>query len=117
METILLLINENSKHIMTLLLTLILGMLGAFANAMSVKDFKNGFHYKRILLSVGFVTPTVYILLMDLVDPKLQMLLTVLAGAFHEDAIPLLRGRFKLTSGIIKDQKEKDQKHKITPPP
>ena len=117
MESVWNLIANNSHHIVNLSLIIALGLIGAFANAFSAKNFKNGFYAGSIVLSVFFVSPTVYILLEGLVDYKFQILFTILSGAFHEDAFVLLRGRFNKSGQIINgrqirdnDKEKKDEK-------
>lgn len=114
MESLFDLIINNSKHLVNLSLVMALGLIGAFANALSVKDFKNGFYVWRIILSVFFVSPTVYILLDGLVDYKFQILLTILSGAFHEESFVLLRGRFNRSGQIINDMDKQRQPNKHT---
>lgn len=97
------LLETSHEHIMNLSLSMVLGLLGAFVNALTIKNFANGFQVGRIILSVCFVSPTVYILLAGFVDPKLQIGLTILSGAFHEEAFTLLQQRFKKSSQMIDD--------------
>jgi hypothetical protein len=101
MDVILELISQNHDHIVNLAISCTLGLLGAFVNALSKKDFRNGFQVGRIILSVSFVSPTIYILLAGFVDVKLQMGFTVLSGAFHDEALFLLRRRFDNMKGTI----------------
>ena len=95
------LIKENHDHIINLVVACTLGLVGAIVNYISVRDFKNGFQVGRIILSVRFVSPTIYILLTGFVDIKVQIALTVLSGAFHEEALGLLRRRFENMKGSI----------------
>lgn len=101
MDIIIELIKENHDHITNLVVACTLGLLGAIVNYLRMQDFKNGFQIGRIFLSVSFVSPTIYILFAGFVDTKLQIGLTILSGAFHEEALGLLRSRFnKMRSSI-----------------
>lgn len=95
MDVIIELIRENHGHIINLAIACTLGLLGAIVNYIQIKDFRNGFQVGRIILSVSFVSPTIYILFAGFVDTKLQIALTILSGAFHEEALGLLRRRFE----------------------
>lgn len=95
MDVIIELIRENHGHIINLAIACTLGLLGAIVNYIQIKDFRNGFQVGRIILSVSFVSPTIYILFAGFVDTKLQIALTILSGAFHEEALGLLRKRFE----------------------
>lgn len=95
MDVIIELIRENHDHIINLAIACTLGLLGAIVNYIQIKDFRNGFQVGRIILSVSFVSPTIYILFAGFVDTKLQIALTILSGAFHEEALGLLRRRFE----------------------
>jgi len=121
MDVIIELIKENHDHIINLAVACTLGLLGAIVNYMSIKDFRNGFQVGRIILSVSFVSPTIYILFAGFVDTKLQIGLTILSGAFHEEALGLLRKRFEnMRSSIemnndrslIKKDESQDKKDK-----
>ena len=121
MDVIIELIRENHDHIINLAVACTLGLLGAIVNYMSIKDFRNGFQVGRIILSVSFVSPTIYILFAGFVDTKLQIGLTILSGAFHEEALGLLRKRFEnMRSSIemnndrslIKKDESQDKKDK-----
>ena len=101
MDVIIGLINEHHDHIINLVVACTLGLVGAIVNYISVRDFRNGFQVGRIILSVSFVSPTIYILLTGFVDIKVQIALTILSGAFHEEALGLLRRRFENMKGSI----------------
>ena len=101
MDIIIELIKENHDHIINLVVACTLGLVGAIVNYISVRDFRNGFQVGRIILSVSFVSPTIYILLTGFVDIKVQIALTILSGAFHEEALGLLRRRFENMKGSI----------------
>lgn len=101
MDVIIELIKENHDHIINLVVACTLGLVGAIVNYISVRDFRNGFQVGRIILSVSFVSPTIYILLTGFVDIKVQIALTILSGAFHEEALGLLRRRFENMKGSI----------------
>ena len=121
MDVIIELIGENHEHIINLAIACTLGLLGAIVNYMYMKDFRNGFQVGRIILSVSFVSPTIYILFAGFVDTKLQIALTILSGAFHEEALGLLRKRFENMRssiemnndrGLIKKDESQDKKDK-----
>jgi len=118
MDIIIELIKENHDHITNLVVAYTLGLLGAIVNYLRMRDFKNGFQIGRIFLSVSFVSPTIYILSAGFVDTKLQIGLTILSGAFHEEALGLLRSRFesmkssiemKNGSGLIRKDESQDK--------
>ncbi len=110
MEVIIELIQENHDHIINLVVACTLGLIGALVNYIQVKDFKNGFQVGRIMLSVSFVSPTIYILFAGFVDTKLQIALTILSGAFHEEALGLLRRRFEnMKSSIEMSNNDRDR--------
>ena len=109
MDVIIELIRENHDHIINLVVACTLGLVGAIVNYISVRDFRNGFQVGRIILSVSFVSPTIYILLTGFVDIKVQIALTILSGAFHEEALGLLRRRFENMKGSIEMSSNNDR--------